>query len=147
MLVVNKKWFLRSFCLSHKRMLNIAKHSLVTDSFRKWNNLLKGYFPYMKGQVTKVLDNVNFFSHVSPPWHSPHYLGRSQLICISCFSCVQLFVTLWTVACQAPLSMGFSRQEYWSGLPYPPTGIFPTQGLNSSLLCLLRWLAGFSFYY
>ena len=33
---------------------------------------------------------------------------------LSHFSCVQLFVTLWTVACQAPLSLGFSRQEYWS---------------------------------
>ena len=38
------------------------------------------------------------------------------------FSHVSLFVTLWTVACQAPLSMGFSRQEYWSGLPFPPQG-------------------------
>ena len=35
------------------------------------------------------------------------------------FSCVQLFVTPWTVAYQAPLSMGFSRQEYWNGLPFP----------------------------
>ena len=35
---------------------------------------------------------------------------------------VQLFVTLWTLAYQAPLSMGFSRQEYWSGLPLPPQG-------------------------
>ena len=34
---------------------------------------------------------------------------------LSCFSCVQLFVTLWTIAHQAPLSLGFSRQEYWSG--------------------------------
>ena len=34
------------------------------------------------------------------------------------FSCVQLFVILWTIACQAPVSMGFSRQEYWSGLPF-----------------------------
>ena len=38
------------------------------------------------------------------------------------FSLVQLFVTLWSVARQAPLSMGFSRQEYWSGLPCPPPG-------------------------
>ena len=37
-------------------------------------------------------------------------------------SCVQLFVTLWTVACQAPLSMGLSRPEYWRGLPFPPPG-------------------------
>ena len=39
-----------------------------------------------------------------------------------------------TVACQAPLSMGFSRQEYWSGLPFPALGIFLTQGLNPHLL-------------
>ena len=50
---------------------------------------------------------------------------------------VQLCVTLWTIACQAPLSMGFSRQEYWSGLPWDLflQGIFLTQGLN---LCLLH---------
>ena len=38
---------------------------------------------------------------------------------LSCFSSVRLFATLWTIACQAPLSMGFSRQECWSGLPVP----------------------------
>ena len=38
------------------------------------------------------------------------------------FSRVQLFVTPWTVACQASLSMGFSRQKYWSGLPFPSPG-------------------------
>ena len=43
----------------------------------------------------------------------------------SYFSRVQLIVTLWTVACQAPLSMGFSRQEYWSGLSCPPSGDLP----------------------
>ena len=40
-------------------------------------------------------------------------------------SCVQLFVTPWTVAHQAPPSMGFSRQEYWSGLPFPSPGDLP----------------------
>ena len=44
---------------------------------------------------------------------------------LSHFSHVPLFVTLWTLACQAPLSMGFSRQEYWSGLPCPPPGHLP----------------------
>ena len=44
-----------------------------------------------------------------------------------------LFATPWTVALQAPLSMGFSRQEYWSGLPCPPPGISPTQGSNPGL--------------
>ena len=46
---------------------------------------------------------------------------------------VQLFETPWTVAHQAPLSMGFSRQEYWSGLPFPSMRIFLTQGLNPGL--------------
>ena len=41
--------------------------------------------------------------------------------------------TPWMIACQAPLSMGFSRQEYWSGLPFPSPGIFPTQGSNPGL--------------
>ena len=47
---------------------------------------------------------------------------------LSCFSPVQLFATLWTVACQAPLSLGFSRQKYWSGLPCPPPGDLPDPG-------------------
>ena len=58
---------------------------------------------------------------------------------LSCFRHVQLFATLWTIAHQAPLSMGFPRQEHWSGLPLPLPGIFLTQGLNLRLLCLLHW--------
>ena len=46
------------------------------------------------------------------------------------FSCLQLFATLWTVARQAPLSMGFCRQEYWSGLPCPPPGDLPEPGIK-----------------
>ena len=49
---------------------------------------------------------------------------------LSCFSCVQLFATLWTVAHQAPLSMGFPRQEYWSGLPFPSPGDLPNSGIE-----------------
>ena len=53
---------------------------------------------------------------------------------ISCFTCAQLLVTLWTRAHQAPLSMGFSRQEYWSGLPYPPPGDLPYPGIEPASL-------------
>ena len=52
---------------------------------------------------------------------------------------VRLFAMPWTVARQAPLSGGFSRQEYLSGLPFPSLGIFPTQGSNLHLLRLLHW--------
>jgi len=55
-----------------------------------------------------------------------------------------LFATPWTVALQAPLSVGFSRQEYWSGLPCPPPGDLPHQGLNRCLLTSPA-LAGMSF--
>ena len=47
-----------------------------------------------------------------------------------CFSHVRIFETLWTAACQAPLSMGFSRQEYWSGLPCPSPGHLPDPGIE-----------------
>ena len=49
---------------------------------------------------------------------------------LSCFSPVQLFVILWAVARQAPLSMGFSWHEYWSGLPRPPSGDLPDPGIE-----------------
>ena len=49
---------------------------------------------------------------------------------LSHFSCVWFFATPWTVACQAPLSMGFSRQDYWSGLPCPPPGGLPNPGIK-----------------
>ena len=63
--------------------------------------------------------------------------------CLSSRSTVSdSFVTPWTAARQAPQSMGFSRQEYWSGLPFPSPGIFPTHGSNLSLLYVLHWQAG-----
>jgi len=45
-------------------------------------------------------------------------------------------VTPWTVACQAPLSIGFSRQEYWSGLPFPSPGDLPHPGIKPGSLAL-----------
>ena len=53
------------------------------------------------------------------------------------FSHVRLFTTPWTVALQAPLSMGFSRQEYWSGLPFPP-GDLPDLWIKPMTPCLLH---------
>ena len=53
-----------------------------------------------------------------------------RMCVLSHFSHVRLFMTLWTIARQAPLSMGFSRQEYWSGLPCPPPGDLPDPGIE-----------------
>ena len=53
------------------------------------------------------------------------------------------FAIPWTVACQAPLSMGFSRQEYWSGLPCPPPGRLPDLGIKPSSFMSLVLAVGF----
>ena len=54
----------------------------------------------------------------------------SILVVIQSLSHIRLFATLWTVACQAPLSMVFSRQEYWSGLPFPSPRDLPDPGIK-----------------
>ena len=64
--------------------------------------------------------------------------GSQGLVCVCVcvsthvwmLSCVWLFMTPWTVVNQAPLSMGFSRQEYWSGLPFPPPRDLPNPGIK-----------------
>ena len=61
-----------------------------------------------------------------------HFIG----IYVWVLSHVWLFSTPWTVVCQAPLSMGFSRQDYWSGLPCPPPGDLSDTGIEPSFNCL-----------
>ena len=63
---------------------------------------------------------------------------------LSCFSCVRFFVTLWTVARQASLSMGFSRQEYWSGLSFPSLGNLPKPRIKPGLPHFRQVLLGLS---
>ena len=67
---------------------------------------------------------LNSFILVAPP------RGRYYACMLSHFSRDQPFVTLWTVDHQASLSMGFSRQEYWSGLPFLPPGDLPNPGIE-----------------
>ena len=84
------------------------------------------------------------------------YLFSSLCVSIlSHFSHIQLFANLWTVAYQAPLSMGFSKQKLWSELPHPPlgdlpdTGMKPTPPLSPALqvdsLVLSHWESSFKF--
>ena len=62
-------------------------------------------------------------------WENP-YLSTDAFM----FSPARLFEILWTVPCQAPLSMGFSRQEHWSELPCPPPGDLPNPGIAPASL-------------
>ena len=62
--------------------------------------------------------------------HSWAYNLKACCAMLNHFSCIQLFVILWTVTLQAPLSMGFSRQDYWSCLPCPSPGHLPNPGIE-----------------
>ena len=71
------------------------------------------------------------------------YFFYSDYACVlSSFSCAWLLTAPWTKAHQAWLSMGFSRQEYWSGLPCPPPGDLPNPRIKPTPLFLLHWQAG-----
>ena len=60
-----------------------------------------------------------------------HIREESVCVCVcESLSHVRLFVTPWTIACQAPLSMAFSNQEYWSGLPFPSPEDLPSPGIK-----------------
>ena len=70
-------------------------------------------------------------------------MEKSHACVLSHFSHAWLPVTPWTAAHQAPLSMGSSRQKYWSGLPCPPPGDLPNPGIEPRLLtspCIGRWV-------
>ena len=60
-------------------------------------------------------------------------------VCVCMCVCVRLFATPWTVACQGPLSMGFSRQEYWRGWPFPSPRDPPDPGIKPMYL-LVSWI-------
>ena len=75
--------------------------------------------------------------------HFSTSLSAFSLCVCQVTSAVSLFVSLWTVAHQAPQSMGFSRQEYWSGLPFPPPGDLPDPGIKPVSLVSPALAGGF----
>ena len=111
-------------------------------------NILAGPHALWQLELFKLPVRTKFgiqsFEQVKP------FLGvcKSGGVCVCVCVCVltrmcacALFATSWAATYQAPQSMEFSRQEYWSGLPFLPQGVFPTQGSNLCLLHLLHWQA------
>ena len=93
-------------------------------AYRSWSAYFWTTFHVWEKQISVFyLSHYFFFSVIfSQTW---------SCAVLSHFSCVQLFVTPWTAVHQAPLSMGFSRQEYWSGFPCPPLVDLPDPGTES----------------
>ena len=91
--------------------------------------------------------NTNFFFLVHEFTDRRFTLSVCVCVCVcvhalSRFCQIWLFVTLWTVVPQGPLSTGFSRQEYWVGFHFLPQDFLATQGLTLGLLHLLHWQMG-----
>ena len=76
-------------------------------------------------KLEHILSKKNYVSNNRNAWKVYSYI-----ICAHAFSCVWLLKTPWTVACQTPLSIGFPRQEYRSGLPFPSSGDLPDPGIK-----------------
>ena len=92
------------------------------------------------------LQNINMLGKILMEYHNLPTLQTSfsslpfMYECAFLLSHVQLFAIPWTIDHEATLSMGFSRQEYWSRLPFPPPGDLPNPGIEP--LCLSHTLAG-----
>ena len=126
-------------CFSHVQLsvtlLTVAHHAPPSMGFFRqgyWNGLpfpAPRDLPYPGIKLTsprlwhcrRILYPL---SHMESP--NPYI----SVVVVLLLSCAWLFVTLWTLACQAPLSMGFFRQGYWNGLPCPPPGDLPDPGIE-----------------
>ena len=96
---------------------------------------LTGYKLYLNFIACKIYhSNLDYFIR-----NENDKMGNITFLKNMCSQLLSLvFVTPWTVACQAPLFLGFSRQEYWSGLPFSLPGDLPDSGTEPGLLCLLH---------
>ena len=117
-----------------------------------WSNIFVGLACITAFRVKRPLDGIYLWSPkaandiISLFSITQEYSAVCVCMCmyvLSRFSCVWLFATPWTIACQAPLSVSFSRQEYWSGWPCPPPGGLPNPEIEP--LCILHWQAGYLF--
>ena len=100
-----------------------------------WPGLTKCISGHERHQERKGMSRKSWESKANTQMHRSCVFACMP----SGFSCVQPFATLRTVSCQAPLSMGFSGKNPGVSFHALPQGIFPTQGSNLGLLCLLHW--------
>ena len=117
--------------------LTRAVFSLIQRHPARWlnpPNLVSTPFTHiLKGQLNpdtvklNTLPRVKLLNVTAPSSYTPNVTSCMHA---QSLSGVQLFETPWTVACQVPLPMGFFRQEYWSGLQFPPPGDLPDPGIK-----------------
>ena len=148
-------WSLLKFVFVTCRALECCEPFVCITSHCLHQNLGGEYFscPHWMAEETEACtEAVTYTSSHSHLWRTAsHWRSRVPLRNVlhlhtrvrSGFSCVPLFAIPRTVARQAPRSMGFSRQEYWSALPCPPPGHLPHPGIEPLSLaspCISRWV-------
>ena len=115
-------WF--SFCLQMQWHISGSKMRLLT---------LLPFPPQLV--LSYLIQDIGIPFHKTH--HQPSLIVAVPLWMLSRFSCILLFVTQWAVVHQAPLSMEFPRQEYWSGFPFSPPGDLPDSGIKPTSLMSL----------
>ena len=125
----------RQSSLTHTHMHRVQRkkknNEEVKSGILRFRNYVTKSSPYKNENTTHRVGKDAHNTYIKQKKYMKKDFFHSCMI--SCFSCVGLFATLWTVAHLAPLSMGFYRQEYWNRLHALLQGIFPTQLLNPSL--------------
>ena len=84
------------------------------------------------GEKVETMEDLNFFSKITVDGESSHGGGGGGLVTKSC----PTLATPWAVASQPPLSLGFSRHEYWIGFPFPSSGDLSDPGIDRAFLAL-----------
>ena len=106
----------------------------ITKTPKEWSNLNLITFSSLSHFTASTLFFTYYSGFIFPFIKQMHQLPSLCAYALSHFGHIWHFVTLWTVACQTPLSMEFSRQEYCSGLPGPSPGDLSDQGIEPSLI-------------
>ena len=105
----------------------LRQHKLFSHIFKRYSNYWEHSW---EREEERQRENTGIRLHlilcIQRVWNTALHMT----VKVKSLSRVQLFVTPWTVAHQAPPSMGFSRQEYWSGLPFPSPGNLPNSGIE-----------------
>ena len=134
----HNKIYYRTSVLQSKKWNHFQEVILIPSELKKLflPHSINCFFAYIT--LTGLTNSHNCLLRV--------YIWMCVRAYVCSLNCIQLFVTPRTIACQAPLSMRFSRQEYWSGLPFPSPGDLPNPGIKPVFLVSLALTNGFLYH-
>ena len=140
-------WLMNNMLLKHwfnEEIKRETKNYLKTNENMTYQNLWDAAKTVLRGKFREIQygEELTIVTPLRPPKYRSVSM-KSLTHTLQSLSRVRLFATPWTVAYQAPPSMGFSRQEYWNGLSFPSPGDLPDPGIElwvSCVSCIGRWI-------